>query len=101
MTQAGLYLALVVVGFYELLDGFAHLFLIHPSSFSSSEHPTLPRPGLYALLSLSCSGVGLSFLGCSILDGGYTSVSESIQPVRGKARAGVGSDVSGLQQFID
>src|SRR5215208_3670472 len=48
------------------------------------------------LLSPSRSGVGLSLLGC-----GYASVGESIQPVRGKARAGVGSDVSSLQQFID
>src|SRR5215208_6979861 len=48
------------------------------------------------LLSPSRSGVGLSLLGC-----GYASVGYSVQPVRGKARAGVGSDVSGLQQFID
>jgi hypothetical protein len=39
------------VGFYELLDGFAHLVLIHLSSFSTSEHPTPPGPPLYALLS--------------------------------------------------
>jgi hypothetical protein len=48
------------------------------------------------LLSPSRSGVGLSLLGC-----GYASVGYSVQPVRGKARAGVGSNVSGLQQFID
>jgi hypothetical protein len=48
------------------------------------------------LLSPSRGGVGLSLLGC-----GYASVGYSIQPVRCKARAGVGSDVSGLQQFID
>jgi len=48
------------------------------------------------LLSPSRSGVGLSLLGC-----GYAPVGESIEPVRGKARARVGSDVSGLQQFID
>src|SRR5918993_90819 len=39
---------------------------------------------------------GRGLLGC-----GYTLVGESIEPVRRKARAGVGSDVSGLQQFID
>ena len=50
----------------------------------------------HALLRLYRSGVGLSFLGC-----GYASVGYSVQPVRGKARAGVGSDVSSLQQFID
>src|SRR5688572_28954084 len=48
------------------------------------------------LLSPSRSGAGLSLLGC-----GYASVGHSVQPVRGKASAGVGSDVSGLQQFID
>src|SRR5215204_2544637 len=65
------------------------------------EHPTPPRPGLYALLSLSCGGVGLSLLGCGLPGSGYTPVGESVQPVHRKARAGVASDVSGLQQFID
>src|SRR5215212_1690566 len=66
----------------------------------SSEYPPPPRP-LYARLSLSRSGVGLSLLGCVLLGGAYTPVGESIQPVRSKARAGVALDVSGLQQFID
>jgi hypothetical protein len=56
---------------------------------------------LYALLSLSSSGVGLSLLGYDLLDGSYALVGESIEPVRRKARARVGLDVSGLQQFID
>src|SRR5215203_7387927 len=67
----------------------------------ASEHPTQPGPLLCALPSLSSSGVGLSLLGCGLLGGGYASVGESVQPVRGKARAWVGSDVSGLQQFIN
>src|SRR5215207_7852895 len=62
----------------------------------AAEHPTPTGAPLCALLSLSSSGVGLSLLGC-----GYASVGHSVQPVRGKARARVGSDVSGLQQFID
>src|SRR5919112_3376767 len=61
----------------------------------------LRRGPMYALLSLSCNGVGLSLLGCGLLGGAYTPVSESIEPVRRKAWAGVDLDVSGLQQFID
>src|SRR5215203_6473139 len=67
---------------------------------SPPDNPPPPRP-LYALLRTSRSGVGLSLLGCGLLGGGYTPVGESVQPVRGKASAGVGSDVSRLQQFID
>jgi hypothetical protein len=44
-----------------------------------------------ALLRPYRSGVGLSLLGC-----GYASVGYSVQPVRSKARAGIGSNVSGL-----
>src|SRR5215217_159861 len=94
-AQAGLCLEPVVLGFDQLLDVFAYLFLIHTSSFSSSDEPSPLGPS-YALLRLYRSGVGLSLLGC-----GYASVGYSVQPMRGKARAGVGSDVSGLQQFID
>jgi hypothetical protein len=32
---------------------------------------------------------------------GHARISKSVQPVRGKAGAGVGLEVSGLQQFID
>src|ERR671920_2130760 len=62
---------------------------------TATEHPTLPGPPLCALLRASRSAVGLSLLG------GCAPIGESIEPVRGKARAGVGLDVSGLQQFID
>jgi hypothetical protein len=58
---------------------------------------TLHHQGpLCGLLSPSCSGVGLSLLGCGLPGGGYTPVGQSIQPVRRKARAGVALDVSGL-----
>ena len=71
------------------------------SNFLRILGPLYPTPqvsprSLYALLSAWGIGVGLSLLGC-----GYASVGYSVQPVLGKARAGVGSDVSGLQQFID
>src|SRR5215217_3798131 len=65
------------------------------SRSSATEHPTPPGP-LGAFLSLYRSGVGLSLLG-----GGLPLVGESIQPVGGKAWAGVALDVSGLQQFIN
>src|SRR5215207_4293862 len=71
------------------------------TSLSAAKHPRPPRAALYALLSLSSSGVGLSLLGCGLLGGGYAPVGESIEPVRRKAWAGVALDVSGLQQFID
>ena len=69
-----------------------------------AQHEDTPAdagPPLGGLLSLPRSRVGLSLLGCGLLGGGYTPVGESIEPVRRKAWAGVGSDVSGLQQFID
>jgi hypothetical protein len=66
-----------------------------------SAEDAAPPGALYALLSPSSSGVALSLLGYGLLGGGYASVGESVQPVRGKARAGVGSEVSGLQQLID
>src|SRR5215208_363233 len=62
---------------------------------SATAHPTLLGPPLCALLRGSRSAVGLSLLG------GCAPIGESIEPVRGKARGGVGLDVSGLQQFID
>ena len=67
---------------------------------SATEHPTPPGAPC-ALLSPSRSGVGLSLLGGGLLGGGYPLVGESIQPVGAKAWAGVGLDVSGLQQFIN
>src|SRR5215207_3404500 len=63
--------------------------------------PADAEPPPCGLLGPSRSGVGLSLLGCGLLGGAYTPVGESIEPVRRKARAGVGSEVSGLQQFID
>src|SRR5215207_5623775 len=49
-----------------------------------------------ALLSLYSIGPGLSLVGC-----GYAPVGKSVQPVRGKAGAGVALEVSIPQQFID
>ena len=39
--------------------------------------------------------------GSSLLGRGYAPIGEPVEPVRGKAWAGVGLDVSGPQQFID
>src|SRR5215212_4175037 len=55
----------------------------------------LPEP-LCAFLCLYPIGPGLSLVGC-----GYAQGGKSVQPVRGKAGAGVASDVSVPQQFID
>src|SRR5215217_2405392 len=94
-AQAGLCLEPVVLGFDQLLDGFAHLFLIHTSSFSSSDEPSPPGPS-YALLRLYRSGVGLS-----LLSRGYTPVGKSVQPVQGKAGTWVRFNVSAPQQLLE
>src|ERR687896_703591 len=56
---------------------------------------------LQATVEIMRGGVHAEVLGCCLPGGGYASVGYSVQPVRGKARAGVAPDVSGLQQFID
>jgi len=62
----------------------------------SSEYSPPPRAALCALLSLYPIGPELSFVGC-----GYAQGGKSVQPVRGKAGAGIALEVSVPQQFID
>src|SRR5215213_6237577 len=81
----------------------------------SSEYSFPPGP-LGALLSLSRSGLGLSpspvlslvqspptphLFERRLIGRAYAQGGKSVQPVRGKAGAGVASEVSVPQQFID
>src|SRR5215208_6628500 len=81
----------------------------------AAEHSTPPRTPC-ALLSPSCSGVGLSpspllplvqspptprLFEHRLVSRDYARIGESVKPVRGKAGAGIALEVSRPQQFLD